>query len=191
MNDTSKESFSGTAYRIASGQKVLEKVNIPEPSSIDPRNIQKPRINDVKSATREMKNIATDVLSNVSSSGIALGVLGLAAGLMISGYASGNPLKDPKNDNMENQPQEIKNTPLPTFFNEQGGYAQNNPQQQGYIINIKADSRRGQRYTKKAMKQAVEASVGGGVSINMNFKSNNSGGFSQSDIENIINNYLS
>ncbi len=191
MNDTSKESFSGTAYRIASGQKVLEKVNIPEPSSIDPRNIQKPRINDVKSATRELKNIATDVLSNVSSSGIALGVLGLAAGLMISGYASGNPLKDPKNDNMENQPQEIKNTPLPTFFNEQDGYAQNNPQQQGYIINIKADSRRGQRYTKKAMKQAVEASVGGGVNINMNFKSNNSGGFSQSDIENIINNYLS
>ena len=190
MNDISKESFSGTAYRIFSGQKVIEKIDIPEPKSVDPRNIQEPRIKNVKDVTREVKNIASDVLSNVSSSGIALGVLGLAAGLMISGYASGNPLKDPKNDNMENQPQEIKNTPLPTFFNEQGGYVQTNPQQQGYIINIKADSRRGQRYTKKAMKQAVEASVGGSVNINMNFKSNNSGGFSQSDIEDIINSYL-
>ena len=75
-------------------------------------------------------------------------------------------------------------------WNEQGGYAQTNPQQQGYIINIKADSRRGQRYTKKAMKQAVEASVGGSVNINMNFKSNNSGGFSDKDIQDIINNYL-
>ena len=190
VSDLSSESYNATAYRLVSGQKVIEKTHIPEPHSIDPRDIQKPRIQDVSSAAREMRNVASDILGNVGSSGIAMGVLGLAAGLMISGYASGNPLKDPKNDNMENQPQEIKNTPLPTFFNEQDGYAQTNPQQQGYIINIKADSRRGQRYTKKAMKQAVEASVGGSVNINMNFKSNNSGGFSQNDIKNIINNYL-
>ena len=190
INDLSSESYNATAYRIVTGQKALEKIQIPEPKSVNYRNIEKPRIRDLKTASKEVQNLTKDVLGNVSSSGIAMGVLGLAAGLMISGYASGNPLKDPKNDNMENKPQEVKNTPLPTFFNEQGGYAQTNPQQQGYIINIKADSRRGQRYTKKAMKQAVEASVGGSVNINMNFKSNNSGGFSDKDIQDIISNYL-
>ena len=43
---------------------------------------------------------------------------------------------------------------------------------------------------KRAMKEAVAASVGGAVNINMNFKSNNTGGWSDKDIEKIINNYM-
>jgi hypothetical protein len=192
LQDLSNESFSATANRIVSGQKIIDKTEIPKPTSVNPKTAGSPRIKHRSTANidGEVINAVTDAFKGVSSSGLAMGVLGLAAGLMISGYASGNPLKDPKNDNIENKPEEVQNEPLPQFFNDNGGYAQINPQQRGYVINIKADTKRGQRYTKKAMKQAVEASVGGAVNINMNFKSNNSGGFTDKDIEDIMQNYL-
>ena len=197
INDMSEKSLDATAWRLATQQKPTPKVEVPEAvvpvgESIKPESITRPSVGGAgaREIGREAISAVGDVVGGISSSGLAMGVIGLAAGLMISGYASGNPLKDPKNDHIENKPEEIKNEPLPTFFNDNGGYAQINPQQRGYVINIKADSKRGQRYTKKAMKQAVEASVGGSVNINMNFKSNNSGGFTDKDIEDIMQNYL-
>ena len=78
---------------------------------------------------------------------------------------------------------------VPEFFDNQGGFVTGNSQQ-GYIININANTKKGERHMKRAMKEAVSASVGGAVSINMNFKSNSSGGWSDKDIEKIINNYM-
>ena len=43
---------------------------------------------------------------------------------------------------------------------------------------------------KRALKEAVKATAGNAVSINMNFKSNNNGGYSDKDIENLISKYI-
>jgi hypothetical protein len=60
----------------------------------------------------------------------------------------------------------------------------------GYIINIKGDTRKGNRQLKRALKQAASASVGGGVNINMNLKTSEEGGYTNKDIENILSNYF-
>jgi hypothetical protein len=60
----------------------------------------------------------------------------------------------------------------------------------GYIINIKGDTRKGNRQLKRALKQAANSSVGGGVNINMSLKTSKEGGYSDKDIENILSNYF-
>lgn len=188
-------SFASTSLDLLNGTVSKPKQNVPRSEPYIPSQPKtNPKIklngNTSNKIKQELFDIGKDLTSGVSGSGMGLGMLGFAAGLMLSSYASGNPLNDPKNNNMENQPEQIRNVDLPTFFDEQGGYASYQPQQRGYVINIKADSKKGQRYTKKALKQAVAASTGGAVNINMNFKSNNSGGYTDKDIENIISNYI-
>ena len=58
----------------------------------------------------------------------------------------------------------------------------------GYIINIKGDTSKGNRQLKRAMKQAANNSVGGGVNINMNLRTSQGGGYSDRDIEQILSN---
>lgn len=188
-------SFVSTSLDLLNGNASKPKQEIPRSEPYIPTQPKTgPKINlnsnTTKKFTQELFDISKDLTSGISSSGIGLGMVGFAAGLMLSSYASGNPLKDPKNDNMQNKPEQINNVDLPTFFDEQGGYASYQPQQRGYVINIKADSRKGRRYSKKALKQAVAASTGGAVNINMNFKSNNSGGYTDKDIQDIISNYM-
>lgn len=189
MENVSNKSFNATASFLAFGKVPEIQKNIPN-SNINKNvnsNINK---NTIYDTIKILSNSSKDILNNISGSGLAMGVLGLAAGLSVGAYASGNPLNDPKNDNIKNKPEKIQNISIPDFFDQNSGYATINPQQKGYIINIKADTRRGQRYAKKAMKQAVTASTGGAVNINMNFKSNNSGGYSDKDIEDLLNNYI-
>ena len=115
--------------------------------------------------------------------GIGIAALGVAAGLMIAGYAGGGHQKPtkPKDDS---QPVEV--TPM---------LDDNNPdnamRQQGYIINIKADTNKGARHLKRTLKDVAKASSSNGdVTINMNYKNTSGGGYSNKDIENIINNFI-
>ena len=115
--------------------------------------------------------------------GIGIAALGVAAGLMIAGYAGGGHQKPtkPKDDS---QPVEV--TPM---------LDDNNPdnamRQQGYIINIKADTDKGARHLKRTLKDVAKASSSNGdVTINMNYKNTSGGGYSNKDIENIINNFI-
>ena len=78
---------------------------------------------------------------------------------------------------------------IPDFMDKQGGYVTGNSQQ-GYIINIKADTKKGRKYMKKMMAQAAEASVGGAVSVNMNLRDVSQNGITDRDIENYMNRYL-
>lgn len=190
INNVSSKSFNSTALFLGYGKKPDEKIIYSPNKNLN--NLYNtinvpPKVNNLSKLSQD----ASKIIENLSSSGgLGMGVLGLAAGLLISGYASGNPLNDPKNDKMENRPQEINNMSVPDFFDKEGGFATLNQNQKGYVINIKADTRRGQRYSKKAMKQAISASTGGAVNINMNFKSNNSGGYSDKDIDDILTNYI-
>ena len=194
LSKISNESYNATASFLAYGRTPdVPKVVPPTSPKQQPNSVlsnMNLNTQNLSNVTNKFADAAGDILKNISGSGLAMGVLGLAAGMAITGYASGNPLNDPKNDHMENKPEKINNMTVPDFFDEVGGYASINPQQRGYIVNIKADTRRGQKYAKKAMKQAVASSTGGAVNINMNFKSNNSGGYSDKDIEDILKNYI-
>ena len=131
-----------------------------------------------------------DSLLSSPASIIGFSAIGLAIGVAAAGYAGG-PLKKSKavQDEQQQRQQANDRMTVPEFFDNQGGFVTGNSQQ-GYIININANTKKGERHMKRAMKEAVSASVGGAVSINMNFKSNSSGGWSDKDIEKIINNYM-
>ena len=62
--------------------------------------------------------------------------------------------------------------------------------QQGYVINVSADTRKGARHLKRSMKDMAKATQSGNVTINMNYRTTNGGGYSNKDIENVINNFI-
>ena len=139
-----------------------------------------------KAAVEKISNTAMRLSSGSGlRKGLAMGVVGLAAGLIASGYASGNPLNDA---NPETVTQE-GGQPAPMMFGPDGQkMIPNNTS--GYIINIKGDTKKGNRQLKKALKQAT-ARTTGSTGITMNVKtSKTSGAYSDSDIENILNNYF-
>lgn len=122
-------------------------------------------------------------------SGIGTAMLGMAAGLLVAGYASGNPLKDKSAQQVaegQTQPQQTMSVPQ---FMEQGGMVTGNSQQ-GYVINLQADTKKGRKYMQRMMAQAAQASVGGAVSVNMNLRDMSQNGVTDKDIENYMNRYL-
>ena len=74
-------------------------------------------------------------------------------------------------------------------MDKQGGFVTGNSQQ-GYIINIKADTKKGRKHMQRIMKQAAEASVGGAVSVNMNIRNSEERGITDADIENFLERYF-
>ena len=146
-------------------------------------------------AAREKNNLMTDIAKRMSnkvmnsSGGVGSALLattvGLAAGLIASGYASGNPLNDA---NPETVAKEQTQRPPKLSFGPNAEMVPNNTG--GYIINIKGDTSKGNRQLKKALKQAANSSVGGAVNINMSLRTSQAGGYSDKDIENILNDYF-
>ena len=144
--------------------------------------------------TSQAANMLSEALT--SGGGIKLGnslsmaALGLAGGLMAAGYASGNPLNDKQASQVVQegqQPVQTISTPHPPH--KQGGYGTGNTQQV-YIINIKADTKKGRKHMQRIMKQAAEASVGGAVSVNMNIRDVSDRGITDADIENFLDRHL-
>ena len=142
----------------------------------------------------ELVESASNTVANaISGGGFRMGLgtaaLGLAAGLLVAGYASGNPLNDP--DPATVTPQKgyegVSAAPEMMFSSGQG-FAPNNTG--GYIINIKGDTKKGNRQLRKALKQATRNGVGP-AGINMNVKtSKGSGTYDDRDMENFLNNYF-
>lgn len=151
-------------------------------------------LQNMKQTMKEMTSNADDLLKhapNISlggGSGIGKAMLGLATGLLVSGYASGNPLKDkPAQQVAEGQaPQQTMSVPQ---FMDQGGMVTGNSQQ-GYVINLQADTKKGRKYMKRMMAQAAQASVGGAVSVNMNLRDVSKNGVTDQDIENYMSRHI-
>lgn len=125
-----------------------------------------------------------------SSSGLGKMAIGIGVGLLVGGYASGNPLNDKsaqQHSEEMTQPQQIMS--IPDFMEKQGGYVTGNSQQ-GYIINISADTKKGRKHMEQMMAKAAEATVGGAVSVNMNIKNSKNQNITDKDIENFINKYI-
>lgn len=145
---------------------------------------------------KETAQTAANWIDDLASSGVKVGgglgmaVLGLAGGLMAAGYASGNPLNDKQASQVNQEQQQPTQTmSIPEFMDKQGGYVTGNSQQ-GYIINIKADTKKGRKHMQRMMKQAAQASVGGAVSINMSIKNSKERGITDADIENFLDRHL-
>ena len=120
--------------------------------------------------------------------GGALGIaaIGVGAGLLVAGYAGGGHSRPtPPVDDVSQQ------RPLPAAqdpnFDDGGAPGM---QQQGYVINIKADTDKGAKHLKRSLKDLKKVSQGGNVNINMNYRTTKGGGYSNKDIENIINNFI-
>jgi hypothetical protein len=147
-------------------------------------------VENMKSSSK-VADIGSSVMRNINlnansvGTAMAMGVVGLASGLIAAGYASGNPLNDA---NPETVAQEQVRPAGLNLGNDQPVMAPNNTR--GYIINVRGDTAKGNRQLKRAMKQAANSSVGGGVSINMNLRTSNEGGYTDKDIENILSNYF-
>lgn len=148
-------------------------------------------------ATKYVKEYSDDVIAGLGEKilsntpkvgGLGLTALGVAAGLLVAGYAGGHNVSRPTPpvDDTQPPPQTV-----PEFFDQQVSSVQPTGDQRGYVINVKADTNRGERHMKRAMKEAVRAtSASGNISVNMNYRTTRSGGYSNKDIEDIINNYI-
>ncbi|MEG1494753.1 MAG: hypothetical protein RR406_00415 [Bacilli bacterium] len=177
------EGAKEVAYRKAALRNKVPKAT--SPPVLETNNITK----EVMSETVEssMKHIPSIPMKSVGGLGMAM--LGTAAGLMVSGYASGNPLKDKQASEVAGQqtlPQQ--NMSVPQFM-EQGGMVTGNTQG-GYVINLQADTKKGRKYMQRMMAQAAEASVGGAVSVNMNLRDVSKNGITDRDVEDFMNRHL-
>ena len=174
------------------GEKVFEassKNFVPPKSSQRPPDVINELSNTFTEVGEKVKTDASETLSKLNGqmsvgAGLGMAALGVAAGLMVAGYAGGGHQRPtrPKDDS---QPVEV----APMLDDE--GQGDTGMRQQGYIININADTRKGARHLKSTMKDIAKASKSnGGVSINMNYRTTSGGGYSNKDIENIINNFI-
>jgi hypothetical protein len=120
--------------------------------------------------------------------GGALGIaaIGVGTGLLVAGYAGGGHSRPTKPVDDVSQQRPLPATQDPNF--DDGGAP--GMQQQGYVINIKADTDKGAKHLKRSLKDLKKVSQGGNVNINMNYRTTKGGGYSNKDIENIINNFI-
>lgn len=169
---------------IAASQKAVNQMNYEESLANAAKETAKVAVSETASNLKHIPKV------NMSSgSGIGMAVLGTAAGLLISGYASGNPLRDKQASQVAEEQSQPKQTMSVPQFMEQGGMVTGNSQG-GYVINLQADTKKGRKYMQKMMAQAAEASVGGAVSVNMNLRDVSQNGITDRDIENFISRHL-
>lgn len=103
-----------------------------------------------------------DMARSVSGSGLAKAALGIAGAIMAAGYIGGNPTIAPGTeaqdldsyDSLQDQDLSIQQLPKGTG--------------QGYVININAQSARGQDHAVKAIQQAMQSSITTDINIAMN-----------------------
>lgn len=187
VNLSSKQQYEALA--IQAEQKMAQIEN----SKIAQRELEESLAQKQKEITKGVSETASTAMKHIpkinlsGGTGLGMAMLGTAAGLMISGYASGNPLRDKQASEVaQGQSQQAMSVPQ---FMDQGGMVTGNSQG-GYIINLQADTKKGRKYMKKMMAQAAEASVGGAVSVNMNLRDVSQNGITDRDIENYMNRYL-
>lgn len=152
--------------------------------------IAKESLGSRKAVQEAVESYATSNVAKSGPGGLGMMALGVAAGLMVGGYAAGNPLNDKSAQQVsEEQTQPQQTMSIPDFMEKESGYVTGNSQQ-GYIINIRADTKKGRKHMQKVMSKAAEATVGGAVSVNMNIKNVSQRGITDSDIENYINRFF-
>ena len=146
-------------------------------------------INTMPNNSEKAVSAMTGLIDGVSNikvkgmSGIAVGALGVAAGMLVSGFAGGPIDQTSASDYAQQEESKPQAMSVPTMM-DNGGFATKSGGS-GYIINVRANTNKDLTQTKKVLRQAAEASVGGGISVNMNIKEK-SERFTERDIESFI-----
>ena len=173
----------------AASRKAMNEIDYQE-AMAKAANVDTVRITE--SAISETTQTALKHMPNIKMSGgggLGMAMVGAAAGLLVSGYASGNPLRDKQASEVaQGQTQQTQTMSVPQFM-EQGGMVTGNSQG-GYVINLQADTKKGRKYMQQMMAQAAQASVGGAVSVNMNLRDVSKNGITDKDIEDFVNRHL-
>lgn len=130
---------------------------------------------------RQILEGANDLFKGVKGSKIAMGAVGIAAGVMMLGYVGGRPrpadthAMEEAQDYQEPQQGLMDPGMMPMS---QGG-------QQGYVININARSDKGKNHVVSALQQAIASGTSSSVNISMNIN-DNYGNINDRDIQNAI-----
>lgn len=108
--------------------------------------------------------------SNVTGKGLAFGALGLAGATMLAGFVGGNPSKPAETHAQDESEDEYK---IPQLTDTNLNKSRGGPQQ-GYVININAQTSQGQQHASSAIQQALSSGFNN-TNINVAMNIHNSG----------------
>lgn len=120
-----------------------------------------------------------DMFKAIKGSNIALGALGIAAGVMMVGYAGGRP-RPADTQAME----EAQDYQAPNLM-DSGMTVSPNMGNQGYVVNINARSDKGRDHAVSALQQALYNGTNSSINVSMNIN-DNWGNINDRDIEKMI-----
>lgn len=121
----------------------------------------------MRNIVKQSSNISHGMASGGAASGLAVGALGLAAGIMMAGFIGGNPSKGATNQaqaehgNGEDSYGSLQDRDLEISQLPQGSG-------QGYVININATSNKGQAHVQQAIQKAMQSATPTDINISMN-----------------------
>ena len=134
-----------------------------------------------KKITEKVLEGTADMFKSVTGSKLAMGALGVAAGVMALGYVGGRP-RPADTQAME----EAQDYPAPNLMDASMMQAMpNQGGQQGYIVNINARTDKGRDNAISAIQQALVNGSGTSINVSMNIN-DNYGNITDRDIEKII-----
>ena len=120
---------------------------------------------------------------DISGRSMAVNALGIAASIMVAGFVGGNPVQPADGQaQAENSSENVYAIPQLTATNQL--MAQSGPQQ-GYIININAQTDKGRAQAERAIKQAMASQGRSKVNIAMNIR-DEKGNINDSSVERMI-----
>lgn len=136
----------------------------------------------VKKAINGIIDGAEDIIkSSLPKSGLAMGALGLAAGVLISGFVGGRPrpadthaMEEANNQHAPMDGHMVLSDPVA----QQGGRG-------GYVVNINARSKGDKKNVSQAIQQAISSGMGANVNVTMNI-GNDYSNISNRDIETAV-----
>lgn len=166
-------------YSTASASNIFSTKNVINKVMEESKNY-----NTKGDTARHIMEGTIDLFKSAGGSKLALGVLGLAAGVMTAGYIGGRPR--PADTQAMEEAQDYDNA-IPMLMDNDLRMAQGS--KSGYVININATSDKGRENTVKALQQALANNSNGSINISMNYN-DNYGNINDRDIEKVMEDVL-
>lgn len=136
-----------------------------------------------KSLSHAILEGASDIFKGIGSSGLAMGALGIAAGVMALGYVGGRPrpadvqaMEEAQDFQAPMDGHSVLSDPGLSF--RQGG-------SNGYVVNINARTDKGKDHAVSAIQEAISSGTSSSISMSMNIN-DNYGNMSNKDLENAM-----
>ena len=126
-----------------------------------------------------------DMFKTVKGSNIAMGALGIAAGVMMLGYAGGRP-RPANTQAME----EANDYPTPNLMDPNITTVMPNMNNRGYVVNINARTNKSRQDVINALQQAISNGTNSSINISMNIN-DNMGNITDRDIERMFDDAIS